>query len=314
MSTEPIVSVVIPMYRSGVLTATVVQALHACHMPPGYRLKVIVVDDASGDGSAALVEAAGISGVDVLTLDTNAGRSAARNRGAAVAPDGFLLFLDSDCVPSDPAFLSAHLAELEGGADVSMGLVDGANDGFWHAYQAAAARRRMRASESLGVAIGGSSQNVMMRRTLFIGTGGFDEAYRGYGFEDRDLFLRIAESGHKIRWAHRARVIHRDTLELRKVCKKMAEAGGAPAVRFRERHPDAYRMLGYGKLDVRCRPWLRVIEPVSTRLARATIVMLDRRLDTLPLPLGWRLRLVRAVVAACYLCGTANEGRFFLRT
>ncbi|NII53147.1 glycosyltransferase [Luteibacter sp. SG786] len=314
MNTAAAITVVIPMFRSGVLTAAVVEALHACRLPPDYRLKIIVVDDASGDGSGALVSRLGLPTVDVLTLERNAGRSAARNHGAAHAQDGYLLFLDSDCVPSDPGFLEAHLAVLESGANVSMGLVDGADDGFWHAYQAGATRRRVRASEAQGIAIGGSSQNVMTTRKLFIDTGGFDEGYQGYGFEDRDLFLRMANSGHAFQWAHCARVVHRDALELRKVCEKMAEAGGAPAIRFQEKHPEAYRLIGYGKLDARCRPWLRSIEPLSTRLAKAAIAMLDKRLNSPWIPLAWRLALVRAVVAACYLCGTVNGGLSLRRT
>lgn len=314
MSSAPGVTVVIPMFRSGPLTAIVVRTLLACRLPAGYWRKVIVVDDASEDGSGSLIEHLGLAEVEVLTLDRNAGRSGARNRGAAHAPDSFLLFLDSDCVPSDPGFIEAHLSVMDGGADVSMGLVDGAGDGFWHAYQAAAARRRIRASESLGIAIGGSSQNVMTTRRLFINSGGFDEGYRGYGFEDRDLFLRMAGDGHIFRWAQGARVIHRDSLELRTVCAKMAEAGGAPAIRFREKHPEAYDLLGYGKLDARCHPWLRLIEPLSTRLAKAAIAFLETRLNTSWVPLSGRLALVRAVVAACYLCGTVRDGLSLRKT
>ncbi len=314
MNGAPGVTVVIPMFRSGPLTVSVVQALLACRLPAGYWLKVIVVDDASGDEGGSLIEHMGLTEVEVLTLDRNAGRSGARNRGAAHAPDGFLLFLDSDCVPADPGFIEAHLSVMEGDADVSMGLVDGADDGFWHAYQAAATRRRIRASESLGIAIGGSSQNVMTTRRLFIDSGGFDEGYRGYGFEDRDLFLRMASSGHVFQWAHDARVIHRDALELRKVCAKMAEAGGAPAMRFCEKHPEAYDLLGYGKLDARRRPWLRLVEPLSTRLAEVAIPLLQARLNTSWMPLAWRLALVRAVVAASYLCGTVRDGLSLRRT
>jgi GT2 family glycosyltransferase len=301
-------TVVIPMFRTGATTSHVVSALHACRLPAGYRLHVIVVDDASDDGSGAMVAGPAFSGIEVLTLPRNAGRSAARNYGAAHASDGLLLFLDSDCVPSEAGFLEAHVAVLDGGADVSMGLVDGADDGFWHAYQAAASRRRVRASASLGIAIGGSSQNVMTTRRRFLDAGGFDEGYQGYGFEDRDLFLRMADAGSTFRWAHGARVVHRDALALRKVCVKMAEAGGAPAVRFREKHPEAYDLLGYGKLDARCRPCLRAIEPFSTLLAKTMIALLDQRLNKAWAPLAWRLSLVRALVAACYLCGTVNGG------
>jgi GT2 family glycosyltransferase len=314
MTRKQDITVVIPMYRTGALTAVLVETLFRCRLPETCRLGAIVVDDASGDGSSARVQDLGILGVRVLTLPRNMGRSAARNMGAREAPDGLLLFLDSDCIPSDEAFLESHLATLQGGADVSMGVVTGASDGFWHAYQAAAMHRRLRASVRQGVAIFGSSQNFMVRRQLFIELGGFDEGYKGYGFEDRDLFLRMAEHGRSIAWTPLATVIHRDRLGLRRVCAKMAEAGGAPAMRFSERHPEAYLALGYGKLDARRRRWLRLIEPISSMVTHLLIRALDSRLETLPLPLAWRLAMVRAMVAACYLRGTVAEGRLGVST
>lgn len=315
MSVARQVSVVIPMFRSGVLTASIVTVLDRCRLPAGFHLRVIVVDDASNDGSGDMVRALGHPNVTVVTLERNAGRSAARNRGAAEAPDGLILFLDSDCIPAAPDFLEAHLATLDSGAAVSMGAVDGASDGFWHDYQAAAARRRTRASEQGGVALYGSSQNFMLSRELFLSVGAFDEGYRGYGFEDRDLFLRIERPDRRVAWSPNARVVHRDHLRLRTVCMKMAEAGGAPAVRFRERHPAAYLQLGYGKLDARHRHWLRLFEPFTTFAVRRLVPWLETRLDKGPLPLSWRMKLVRLLVAASYVHGTVDPNdQAFLRT
>jgi glycosyltransferase involved in cell wall biosynthesis len=301
-------SVVIPMYRSGGLTAAVVTALVRCRLREGATLEIIVVDDGSGDGSSKVVEALGHPDVTVLALERNVGRSAARNRGAAKASGDRILFLDSDCIPVDSCFLEAHLATLDRGIDVSMGAAEGSSDGFWHEYQAAAAARRMRASIRDGVALHGSSPNFMLSRDLFLSVDGFDEEYRGYGFEDRDLFLRIAQAGSKAAWSPEARVTHRDTLDLRNVCIKMAAAGGAPAIRFRERHPEAYQALGYGKLDTRHRAWLRLLEPVVTRATCLALPWLESRLDRGPLPLAWRMRLVRLLVAASYVHGTAHQG------
>lgn len=308
------IAVVIPMYRSGKLTVSVIEALGRCRVPTGIRVRIIVVDDASQDGSGEAVAALGHDDVTVITQSQNRGRSAARNLGAAQAGESHLLFLDSDCVPADAHLLEHHLAVLEDGA-VSIGSVEGADDGFWHAYQAASAQRRNLAARRDGFALYGASGNFMISRDAFISLGGFDEAYQGYGFEDRDLFLRLEAKGVRVMWAARARVIHRDTLHLRMICRKMAEAGAQPAARFRVHHPLAYRKLGYGKLDARDHALLRLIEPISSLATRWVVTRFEHRLDESRLPLSWRMKLVRVLVAASYLHGTVSkDAQAFLRT
>jgi glycosyltransferase involved in cell wall biosynthesis len=300
------VTVVIPMYRSGALTASVVTALQRCIVPEGASLHIIVVDDASGDASGDVIKGLGHANVTLITSMLNGGRSAARNRGAAAAADSRILFLDSDCVPIGPNFLLAHLATLDRGVDVSMGAVEGAGDGFWHDYQAAAAKRRHLASRRDGVALHGASPNFMIPRSLFLSVGGFDEGYKGYGFEDRDFFLRLEKAGFFAEWSADAKVIHQDALCLRTVCTKMAIAGGAPALRFRERHPEAYKLLGYGKLDARNHVFLRLVEPIISWITRLLLPWLDPRLNGGPLPLSWRISLVRLLVAVSYVHGTVH--------
>ena len=86
-----LVSVIIPTHdRAATLARAVDSALAQTHTP----LEVIVVDDGSTDGTAALLASYG-SRIHVV-CQTNAGPSAARNRGAAAAQGGILAFLDSD--------------------------------------------------------------------------------------------------------------------------------------------------------------------------------------------------------------------------
>jgi glycosyltransferase involved in cell wall biosynthesis len=307
MSLDSEITVVIPMYCSGAVTTSVVTALQRCAVPKGSSLHVVVVDDASGDGSGEMVVGLGHLNVTVITLTKNAGRSAARNRGAAAATSGHILFLDSDCIPIGTSFLLEHLSTLDRGADVSIGAVEGAGDGFWHDYQARAAQHRYRASRRDGVALHGASANFMISRDLFFSLGAFDEAYTGYGFEDRDFFLRVDKAGFSAEWSTDARVVHQDTLRLRIVCAKMAAAGGAPALRFRERHPEAYQAMRYSKLDARDHLFVRLVEPLTTWIARFLVPRLDAHLDGGPLPLSWRMYVVRLLVAASYVYGTVHE-------
>ncbi|WP_416904683.1 glycosyltransferase family 2 protein [Micromonospora echinospora] len=69
------VSVVIPCYNRARTVAICVRSVRRQTYP---AIEIVVVDDASDDGSAAIAEAAGAT---VLRLATNGGPGAARNRG-----------------------------------------------------------------------------------------------------------------------------------------------------------------------------------------------------------------------------------------
>ncbi|MFF1835878.1 CDP-glycerol glycerophosphotransferase family protein [Streptomyces sp. NPDC058231] len=88
-------SVVVPVHRvQGYLRATLESVLDA----PATGLEVIVVDDGSTDGSAAIAAefAEHDARVRVLSLPEHRGAGPARNAGAARARGTYLLFLDGD--------------------------------------------------------------------------------------------------------------------------------------------------------------------------------------------------------------------------
>src|SRR3954469_17155942 len=102
MGHEPLpVSVVIPAYRRAAMAERAVRSAFAQRRPPA---EVIVVDDASGDDTAARVEAAGAR---VVVHDRNRGRGAARNSGLRAAANDWVALLDSD-----DAWLPEHLTTL----------------------------------------------------------------------------------------------------------------------------------------------------------------------------------------------------------
>lgn len=86
------ISVVIPLYNKAAEIGRAVRSVLAQTLPPR---EVIVVDDGSTDGSAAVVEAIA-SPLVRLVRQENRGVSAARNRGIAMASGRHVALLDGD--------------------------------------------------------------------------------------------------------------------------------------------------------------------------------------------------------------------------
>lgn len=90
-----LLSVVIPTWNRAQLVCDAVRS--ALEQRAG-EVEVIVVDDASTDSTAMLLEAEFGSEIDLLRLDHRCGPGGARNAGARLARGEFVAFLDSDDV------------------------------------------------------------------------------------------------------------------------------------------------------------------------------------------------------------------------
>ncbi|MGE0796298.1 MAG: glycosyltransferase family 2 protein, partial [Acidimicrobiia bacterium] len=114
---EPVLSVVMPCYNE---SATVLEACKRVLASP-YTRQLVVVDDASVDDSAGLVESIGDDRVLLVRQPRNRGKGAALRRGFELASGPFVVVQDAD-LEYDPADFEQLVGPLiDGSADVVFG-------------------------------------------------------------------------------------------------------------------------------------------------------------------------------------------------
>ena len=188
---RPTVSVVVPAYnREGTLPRTLDSVLAQTFED----FEVLVVDDGSADGTAAVAEAyAGRDDrVRLLRQPKNAGVSAARNRGLREARGEFVAFLDSDDewlpeklarqverfrqVPDDVGVVYCGVETVREGGAVWTFVPEHRGD----VYGRLLVRNALHAGASC----------VVVRRSVVESAGFFDEGIPA--IEDYEYWLRIA--------------------------------------------------------------------------------------------------------------------------
>lgn len=300
-------AVVIPNYNSAALVERCVAAMLEQQPGEGRQFVVAVVDDGSSDGSADRLERRFGDRIVLVRLPENRGRSTGRNAGAAAVVDADLLvFIDSDCIPGDGHFLARHAAAMESGADVVFGEVCTPGEGFWDRLQQDAAGWRQRRFDQ-GETWTFTTQNVSVRRERFEAVGGFDPAFDRHGFEDRDLFVRLALAGCRFAYEPEAQVRHEDRIGLASVARKLGEAGYHAAHLFAAKHPDVYPRLAFSRIDAGRRPWLRIVDALAWPFARPFAFGKAGWLEWRWLPFRLRALMARSLYGLSFLHGTVRR-------
>lgn len=201
MTDAPEVSVVLPLYNDAASIPAVLAALAA--QQTGRRREVIVVDDGSHDAGPALAAAAGAR----VISQANAGPAAARNRGAAEARGGIVLFLDSDCEPP-PNWIEAMAGALDDPRfDAVMGTIRAANDGIVPRLVQGEVEERYQGMRAASDGVDFiAAPSCGFRRAVFLALGGFDRRLRQA--EDVEIAYRTTAAGHRIAFVDTAPVAH----------------------------------------------------------------------------------------------------------
>jgi GT2 family glycosyltransferase len=206
---EPAVSVVVATYERAARLERLLAALRAQTLAPE-RFEVIVVDDASADGTAELLaRERGARGLELRTVEraVNGGWAAAREDGWRAARAPIVAFTDDDCVP-EPGWLEAGLAAC---AATPGAIVQGRTlrDGREWDRLSGIGRAFARTLEVRAPAPPFQTCNVFYPRELIERVGGFDvELFSRVPGEDADLAWRAIERGAPTAFAPEAEVLH----------------------------------------------------------------------------------------------------------
>jgi glycosyltransferase involved in cell wall biosynthesis len=194
----PVVSCIVPVYNGERYLAEALESI----LGQTYRpVEVIVVDDGSTDGTAAVLAA---YGQRITCLhQTNAGHAAARNRGLAVARGEFLAFLDADDL-WHPEKLALQMARFQARPELDASITQVQN--FWMPELDAEAAY-FRDQRRGGPLPGYSPVTLLASRGLFSRIGPFNAALR-HG-ADTDWFLRATEQGAVVELLPRVLVYRR---------------------------------------------------------------------------------------------------------
>jgi glycosyltransferase involved in cell wall biosynthesis len=178
--TGPLVSVVVPVYNAEPFLRETLDSVLAQDYHP---VEVIVVDDGSTDGSAAIAR----SYPDVSYIhQENQGPAVARNAGIAAAGGEFVAFFDADDVML-PNKLSVQVGYLLEHPEATVTLAKQVSIG---------PPPETTPDMAWGDAPDVQPTSVVLRRSLILELDGFDPAVSPT--DDFDLLIRLRERGHRI--------------------------------------------------------------------------------------------------------------------
>ncbi|HKV51100.1 MAG TPA: glycosyltransferase [Gemmatimonadaceae bacterium] len=228
------VSVIVCTRNRSDALARLLDRLEQLVVPAGVRWELIVVDNGSTDGTAALLASWPRTLPMRVLNEVTPGLSRARNAGLAAASGGLLLFTDDDCLP-DPQWLAAIRDEFARAP--SLGVLGGRVELFDQRDQPTTTRTSRERGQITGAfnldSIIGC--NLALRPSALAAAGPFDIALGGGtgagAGEDVDFVYRALRAGLRIEYSPDALVYHnhgrRTDAQVRALTRAYTVARGA---------------------------------------------------------------------------------------
>lgn len=297
--------IVIPSYNTGKKLSTNINSILKQKVAPQWCFNYFLVDDASTDFSIKNLPLTIRNAIKIITLKNNHGRAAARNIGASHGNSSYILFIDSDCTMENNDTISVLIERLGRNYDVIYGSVRSSGEGFWSNYFDFISFKRDKLSLNKNL-LGFSSQYFAVSREHFNACGGFNEEYLKYGFEDRDLILRLHNRNTRIGFTGKSKVFHSEVDSLLTITEKLAEAGQYTSKIFKNAHPEIYRKMKYGKLDVRDNPVkFKLIGMLIFPYLSHWNKLGEKIIHSKFLPFKLKILVVKLISAFAYMKGTS---------
>lgn len=215
----PLISFVVPLHNHLPETQAMLSSLLGS-LPAGLAYELILVDDASSDGTPEWLEQLTLPQLRWLRNTENQGYSVTNNRGVAEARGKILGLLNNDLLFA-PGWLEPMLEVLQHPAgkvglvgNVQYRVADGALD---HAGVQLNLRgqfehiRALPADRPAAALPWVTGACVLVWRELFLAVGGFDPRYRN-GCEDIDLCFKLRRAGKQVHIAYHSQVRHHVSL------------------------------------------------------------------------------------------------------
>jgi GT2 family glycosyltransferase len=254
------VSVVIPVHNGAAQLPALLAAL-TDQVGIG-AVEVIVVDNASTDGTAAVARSFPV--VSDVLHEPHPGSYVARNTGWRASTADLVAFTDADCIP-DPGWLVGLVAALEAGADLAGGPIrplPSASSGWrswWAGYDRTMYLDQQENIERDGFA---ATANLAVRRAVLEEVGGFDDGLKSGG--DHAFTKAAVAAGRRLVWAPDAAVGHPSREGLRETWALWSRLGrGYADLAARDQWPTLLRrdpVLRRGFAEVQARAARRGVQ------------------------------------------------------
>lgn len=198
-------------------------------------VRIIVVNDASTDGTKNFLDQLQDPKITPLHQSIRRGVSEARNWGAQEASTNLIAYIDDDCV-ADADWLVQLLKPL---ADPTITFSFGTTLYVHKTY-------RGQFPEKVVTNSGGKwpgAGNMAFRKQPFLANGGFDLQYEHFHNEDTELAIRLVASGKSFTPTPAAIVYHQKSFWQPKHLLASAK-NHAVFVLLKKRYPSTYRQFG----------------------------------------------------------------------
>lgn len=286
---------------------------------PEELVEFVIVDSTDPPHHPGLFPGWDVMWMRIVTEDRNVRRK--RNRGVHEARGEWIAFIDSDCVATEGYLPAILAATADAPSDGFAGRVSfsGAENFVWRLIALTQLVSPETQTDGAGEVAWCATANLIIRRSLFLEVGGFDETlpFR-LGGDDVDFGLRLRRHGKALRLLPAAAVIHpKKPWSSLKAILPRAWRWGRVEYHLSKRHPELVRQMPPAfhanliLVSLACviaavwlhRAWLLALVP-----AWATLVgLLSTWLTGRGSPVPYYRRYLAGWMQQCYRVGTLYE-------